>query len=127
VEGFTDIAVGRYQEALAVFQASATPVRLQGIAMAQYGLGNRAASDQAMDQFIKERGRSFAYQYVQVYAFRGDTDKAFEWLDIGYQIHDGGLAYLTYDYCLKSIRGDPRFTELLRKVNLAQVKENEHS
>jgi TolB-like protein len=119
--GFARLYSNQYQEALAAFEASASINRLQGIAMAEYSLGHQEASDRALEEFIRQRGRQFAYQFTQVYAWRGENDKAFEWLNVAYQIHDGGLSYLLYDPDLKKIRNDPRFDSLLRKVHLAPL------
>ncbi len=90
------------------------------IAMAQYSLGNIAASDQAMNDELKEGRIAFSYQYAEVYAWRGDKDKAFEWLESAYRIHDGGLSYVTYDRNLEKLRDDPRYKDFLRKLKLAK-------
>ncbi len=59
-----------------------------------------------------------AYQIAEVYAFRNQSDKAFEWLDRDYAQHDGGLIVTKVDPLLKNLHGDPRFAALLRKIHL---------
>jgi len=43
--------------------------------------------------------------------------KAFEWLERAYRQLDGGLAGTKTDPLLASLRTDPRYTALLRKLN----------
>ena len=50
-----------------------------------------------------------AYQIAEAYAWRGEKDKAFEWLERSYRQRDGGLSAIKYDPLLASIRGDPRY------------------
>lgn len=119
VVGFTQLREGHPADALATFEANPTRVKLQGVAMAEHTLQHKDASDRALAEFIKQRGVPFAYQIAQVYAWRGENDKAFEWLETAYRNHDGGLPYLTYDQMLDQIRGDARFGALLRKLKLA--------
>jgi serine/threonine-protein kinase len=53
-----------------------------------------------------------------VYAFRGDRDKAFEWLDRAFTMRDGGLTEVKLDPLLNNLRRDPRFSAVLRKIPL---------
>ena len=55
-------------------------------------------------------------QIAQVYAWRGEKDQAFEWLDQAYAIHDAGLVRLPYDPAMAPLRNDPRFAALVRKL-----------
>jgi hypothetical protein len=48
----------------------------------------------------------------------GWTEHAFEWLDKAHQERSGWLTYLKADPRLDTLRGDPRFNELLRRVRL---------
>jgi hypothetical protein len=49
--------------------------------------------------------------------WRGEKDKAFEWLERAYRQQDGGLTSTKIDLLLASLRSDPRYTALLRKLN----------
>lgn len=60
------------------------------------------------------------YEIALVYAGLGDKREAFQWLDDAYHTHDAGLVYLKVDPCLDSLRSDPRFDELMRRVGLAK-------
>jgi hypothetical protein len=48
----------------------------------------------------------------------GDADGTFEWLERAYAERRGWLTYLNVEPLLDPIRGDPRFTELRRKMRL---------
>jgi hypothetical protein len=46
----------------------------------------------------------------------GDKDNAFEWLSTAYQEHDVNLLALRTDPAFDSLRSDPRYADLVRKV-----------
>jgi hypothetical protein len=71
-----------------------------------------------LDLLVRNHAATFAYQIAQVYALGGNRDKAFEWLDRALRQHDGGLLYLKRDRLLVPLRGDSRFADLLRRLNL---------
>jgi TolB-like protein len=60
------------------------------------------------------------YGIAVLYADSGDKDRAFEWLDTAYQEHDGSLASLRTDFQFDSLRSDPRYAELVRKIGFPQ-------
>ena len=60
------------------------------------------------------------YEIALVYAGLGDKKEAFQWLDDAYHTHDAGLVYLKVDPCLDSLRSDPRFDDLMRRVGLSK-------
>ena len=64
------------------------------------------------------RREGFAYQIAEVYAVRGETDKAFEWLQISFDDRDAGMLGLLVDPLLRGLRDDPRYKNLLVKLGL---------
>jgi TolB-like protein len=119
VQGLADLLEGRPVQALQEFQQGKGRTHLLNEAMAEHTLGHTAASLRALDQIMREAGLAFSYQYAEVYAWRGENDKAFEWLETAYRQHDGGLGYVDYDRFLANIRSDPRYDVFLRKLKLA--------
>jgi TolB-like protein len=91
-----------------------------GIAMTEHTLGHSDASRQALDPVIARFAHAAAYQIADVYAWRGEKDHAFEWLDRAYQQRDGGLAQIKEDLLLASLRDDPRFAAIVRKLQLPE-------
>ncbi|MCA1604215.1 MAG: hypothetical protein LC775_01735, partial [Acidobacteria bacterium] len=62
----------------------------------------------------------YAVQIAELYARLGETDQAFEWLEKAYSHHADGLLRLKEEIAFDSIRSDPRFGDLLRKIGLPQ-------
>lgn len=86
------------------------------IALAQFVAGDRSAADAALDDLIAN-GRGLAYQIAEVYAVRGEKDKAFEWLQKALDAHDTGMLGLLVDPLVQNLRGDPRYQALVAKMN----------
>ena len=53
-----------------------------------------------------------------VYAALDDIDEAFEWLEKSYQKHEESLCSIGIDPKFDSLRDDPRFTSLMKKIGL---------
>ena len=98
------------------------PYRLEGRALAEHDLGHAKESQQALDELIAKWTFNWAYQIAQVYAWRGDKGKAFEWLDRAYTQDDWGLLQLKIDPLLAKVRDDPRYAALLKKMGLPAGK-----
>ena len=71
-------------------------------------------------QSQRESGYYSAFAIATLYADLGDKDQAFRWLNIAYRERDGGLVGLKTDFLLDTLRSDPRFDEMVRKVGLPQ-------
>jgi len=116
-----DLMEGRPEQALVELQQSGAPGwRLIGTAMVEYSLGHQDKSQQALDQSIATAAPFAAYQIAEVYAWRGEKDQAFQWLERAYVQHDGGLTEVKIDPVLASLRTDPRYQTFLVKMKLAQ-------
>ena len=112
---------GQAGEARATYQTMPFAVyRDTGVALAEHTLGDAKASQQALDQLIATSARIAAYQIAQVYAWRGEKDKAFEWLERAYRQQDGGLIGIKSDPLFASLRPDRRYGAMLRKLNFSQ-------
>jgi tetratricopeptide (TPR) repeat protein len=79
---------------------------------------------QAIDVLLAQRKAKAAfvspYQIAQLYGDLGDKDHAFEWLNTAYQEHDGVVIDLRTDFQFDSLRSDPRYAELVRKIGFPQ-------
>jgi TolB-like protein/DNA-binding winged helix-turn-helix (wHTH) protein/Tfp pilus assembly protein PilF len=110
---------GRQQEALAEMENETGDwEKLSGEALAYFALGRREESDGALKKLIAGHQNDCAYQIAEVYAYRGETDKAFEWLDRAYRQRDPGTPELKTNPLMRSLRPDPRYAQLLKKMRL---------
>jgi TolB-like protein/Flp pilus assembly protein TadD len=115
------VAVQRGDGEAALREAQLEPdesIRPFELALAQYVRGDRKAADTALAELIANSRDSLAYQIAEVYAVRGEKDKAFEWLQIAFDNHDGGIPSLLVDPLLRGLRSDARYKNLLVKGGL---------
>jgi tetratricopeptide (TPR) repeat protein len=116
---FLALARGRPEEALAEAMREPEPgYRLCAIANAEDALGHRMESDAVLQQLMDDNATHFGLQVAEVFALRGETDKAFHWLDRAYESRDAGLAYVGTNPRLRGLHGDARWTTLLRRMGL---------
>lgn len=92
--------------------------RAYAIALAQQARGDRAAADAALDALIAGHSDDMSFQIATVYAFRGDADKTFEWLDRAYEKEDPGVMAINDNPFTRELRADPRFMAFRKKVGL---------
>jgi serine/threonine-protein kinase len=112
------VAIQRGDKETALREAQSEPdesYRRFELAVAQFARGDRTAADAALADLIAN-DRGLDYQIAQVYAVRGEREKAFEWLQIAFDNHDTGMLALLVDPLLNSLRDDPRYKNLLAKM-----------
>ena len=113
------LAQGDAPAALAVIEQETSDFfRLTGIAIVQHVLGDAEASDAALKELIECCAAGGAYQVAQAYAFRGEIDHAFDWLEIAYNNRDAGMVFLLVDRLLANLHDDPRWEPFLDKMGL---------
>ncbi len=118
VLGATELLQGHPDAALGGFRRSDEAFRLAGTAMAEHSLGHAKASQAALDDLISRFGQTWATQIADVYAWRGEKDQAFAWLQRAYNQRDVGLSDIKRDVWLNSLHTDARYTALLKKMGL---------
>src|SRR6266404_281772 len=117
--GRVHLAQGRIEDARAAFEGEVIEYfRLQGQALAEHAQGQREKSDAALRELIDKYAQESAYQVAEVYAYRGEVDAAFQWLERAYAQHDPGLSSINSNALLRSLRGDPRWQPFLEKMKL---------
>ena len=94
--------------------------QLLATGIVQYSLHQPQESQQALDELIKTQASDMAYQIAEIYAWRGEKEQAFAWLDRAFVQRDGGLIGLKLDEVMGSLRTDPRYGALLRRMNLPE-------
>ncbi len=93
--------------------------KMTGLPMAYYALGRKADSDAALAREIEQDQNDGPYNIAYVYAFRGEADKAFEWLDKAVEYSDGGLGGIVTESLFDNIHADPRWLPFLRRIGKA--------
>jgi TolB-like protein/Tfp pilus assembly protein PilF len=93
--------------------------RLLGLPMAYHALRRKTESDAALATLIAKFEKDGPYNIAYVYAFRGEADKAFEWLDKAVQYQDPGLSEIVAENLFENIHSEPRWLPFLRKLGRA--------
>jgi tetratricopeptide (TPR) repeat protein len=113
------IAQGKPQQALTQIEKEPSEwARLTGQALAYHALGREQDSNAALAGLITKYRIYVAYQIAEVYAYRGESDKSFEWLEHAYQQRDPGLPEIKSNPLFKDLRHEPRYAALLKKLRL---------
>jgi len=92
--------------------------RNYGLALACFAHGDRNASDAALAWLIKNDADDGAVQIVAVYAQRQQPDEAFHWLEHALVTNDPGVTELYTTPYVRTLRDDPRFAALAKKIGL---------
>jgi eukaryotic-like serine/threonine-protein kinase len=114
---------GRYDEAISMLQKVHDKNPLHAAAALGYVYGKAGKKDSALSVLpeLDELAKTNVvppFEKALVYIGLGDVDKAFSQLEACYQERNSGLAYLTTDPMFDSLRSDPRFADLARRLNL---------
>jgi TolB-like protein/Tfp pilus assembly protein PilF len=113
-----ELLEGHAQEALSVSRRAGEVFSQTSVAMAEHTLGHARESQLALDELIAKYAHDSAYQVAEVHAWRGEPDKAFEWLERAYEQRDGGISSIKIDPLLKPLWTDARFAAMLKKLGL---------
>jgi tetratricopeptide (TPR) repeat protein len=121
------IAKSMYPEALAELKEAVkltpgAPLAASALGLAYARSGDRAAAQKVLDGMLAERARRGYYpasRIALVYLGLGDQDRAFEHLTKAVEEGDLTVAFLKTTPVFDPLRSDPRFTDLLRRMNLA--------
>ncbi len=114
-----------FSQAIAAFQKArqledAIPESLAGLGHAYAMAGKRAEAQKVLDELKARSKRSYVppYNIAVVYTGLGEKDQALAWLEKAYQDRSFYLTWLKVDPELDSLRSDPRFQDLMRRVGL---------
>jgi TolB-like protein len=116
------LLLGKNDAAAALEEFEAEPAdefKMTGLAIAQQALGRTAESDAALATLTANHAQDAAYYIATVYAYRGDADRAFEWLDKAVVNQNQNLFTITSEPQFDRLHDDPRWLALLRKLGKA--------
>ncbi len=120
--GLVDEQKGLYKEAIASLQQATSlsaSLNFKSSLAHAFAVAGRRDEARAILGEMEERSRRAyvpSYFFALVHAGLEDKDRAFEWLERAYQERSTVLAYLQLDPRIANLRGDPRFSDLLRRV-----------
>ena len=116
---------GRYDEAIAerkkAVELSKGFFGLAGLGRAYAQAGRRAEAEKIIKELQEQARRDYVHpsHLALIYIGLGDKDSAFTWLEKAYAEHSF-LYFLKSDPNFDPLRSDPRFQDLLRRMNLPQ-------
>jgi len=113
--------IAEFEKELAISPHSA--YALAGLGYANAVTGRRAEAQKLLDQLNQLSKQEYvpAVFRAQIYAGLGEKDQAFEWLEKSYEDRSiANLAEIKVDPQFDPLRSDPRFQDLLRRMNLPQ-------
>jgi adenylate cyclase len=118
---------GRHEEAIKAVEKAADLTKRAGVTLGSLGYVYAAAGKRAVAMAtIKEledkyaRKEAIGQDIASVYAGLGEPDKAFEWLEKDFQSRNGKLASTRWYVTFASLWSDPRFKDLLKRMDLPE-------
>ena len=117
---------GKFEEALSEVQkgrqmfGTSNPYGIGTLGIIYAKAGMRDEALKTLDQLLglSRQGYALSVDIAGVYAGLGDKDKAFEWLEKGYDEQESNLGYLKIELGWDNLRSDPRYTAMLKKIGL---------
>jgi serine/threonine protein kinase/TolB-like protein len=119
-KGMYDKAIAGFREAIPLMSNEVTGTASLGHVYALSGKKSDART--VIDQLKQLSG----HQYVAptnialIYGGLGEKDQAFAWLEKGYEERSFAMSWLNVEPRWDSIRSDPRFADLIRRMGLPQ-------
>ena len=113
-------AIAEIEKAIALSADNTRTIATLGYA---YGVsGKRGEAQKVLDQLKQRSEQSYVSPYfiALVYTGLGDKDQAFEWLEKAYNERHPYLAFFKVEPVFDTLRSDPRFADLLRRIGLSQ-------
>ncbi len=119
------IEQGMYAEAVeaARLVRKLAPSQTASVAFECYALaqmGKREEVRPALDELLKLSRERFVppYHFALIYAGLGEKDEALKWLERGFEQRDPKMTFMKVDTKLNSLRSQPRFIDLMKRMNL---------
>jgi TolB-like protein/DNA-binding winged helix-turn-helix (wHTH) protein len=119
-EGAFDLALPELHKAVELSHNS--PLMLSALAHAYAKSGNSAEAQKLVLELREQSTHSYVSPYYMgiVYLAMGKNDAAMDWLEKAFADRSNGLVFLKVEPELDSVRSNPRFTALERKLKFPQ-------
>ncbi len=121
LRGRHDEAIAEFQKAVVGWKSAVFPTAVLSHAYAV--AGKESAARDVLDKLLARSKKEYVspYEIAMIYAGLGDRDRAFEWLEKAYADRASLLVYFRMDPRIWSLQSDPRFQDLLRRMNFPQA------
>ena len=87
------------------------------LAIAYFQVGRKPEAMDVFKRLLAENEDSLAYQYAEIYAQWGQKATALKWLETALRVQDPGLQDMKVDPLLDPIRDEPRFNDVVERLN----------
>ncbi len=107
--------------------AAAGPLGELGFYYALAGKKDKARGILSELEERSKKGYVSSFWIAAIYHGLGERDKAFDWFEKAYKERDGNLIYITSPPPYGSLRSEPRFKKLIKKMGLGHVLKHQKS
>lgn len=87
-------------------------------AMIEFSLGNKRESSGLLKKLITDWGQDYAPDIAYIYAFFGEKEQAFKYLDLAFEAKDASLLEVLDYPKMEILWSDPRWNNLIKKLSL---------
>jgi len=113
------LAKGEIEQAVAAFEAESDKSwRVFGVSLGYHAQHRTGEANAALAVQLSQAGEA-EFQLAETYAYFGEVDQAFKWLNAAAQ-RDLGIIWLRNDPLFKGLKADARYSLLLRKLNMSE-------
>lgn len=121
--GFTQSGLGNYEKAADYLKLRTVKSRNENwtLGYVQGRLGNKTEAGRIAEVLIKKKqSRVFVPAFMIGYIYLGmnELDEAFKWFELAIEERTGWLGYLHIDPAFDNVKSDPRYLDLIKRVNL---------
>jgi TolB-like protein/Tfp pilus assembly protein PilF len=92
-------------------------------AAALFDMGETQKAQMALDDFLESPRKDGPFLVALLYAWRGENDEAFEWLEMAFEQRIPALSYILINPPLTRLKDDPRYPIFLEKMGLREAWE----
>lgn len=85
-----------------------------------YMMGKETEAQTLINELLETSADKVPGAMATVYAWRGEGDSAFEWLEIAYEQHDARPAAFLGNLWWRKLTGDPRYSTFVEKIGLME-------
>jgi len=121
--GLVHLFMGETDEALAAFEKDEDDeYRVKGQALSAFARGDRETFENRLAELRERWGDKWPSEIAHVYAWTGNPDAAFEWLDKAVAIDEEGISSSRQTMLLNPLHQDPRWQAYLEKLGISDAQ-----